>query len=101
LDARCRNARVLDDRGHNPRDDIVAVVGEHAKRDVKFIDYAEGPPQATGHVAQIGPARGAWLPDPDGNILGLARGSGRQPPNGGRTTVKTAPRREPSNKSWP
>ena len=51
--------------------DIEAVVGELEKRDVKFIDYGEGPLQTTGHIAQIGPARGAWLRDPDGNILGL------------------------------
>jgi len=51
--------------------DIETVVGELEKREVKFIDYAEGPLQTTGHIAQIGPARGAWLLDPDGNILGL------------------------------
>jgi len=51
--------------------DIAAVVGELEKREVKFIDYGEGPLQTTGHIAQIGPARGAWLRDPDGNILGL------------------------------
>ena len=51
--------------------DIEAVVGELEKREVKFIDYGEGPLQTTGHIAQIGPARGAWLRDPDGNILGL------------------------------
>jgi catechol 2,3-dioxygenase-like lactoylglutathione lyase family enzyme len=51
--------------------DIEAVVRELEKRDVKFIDYGEGPLQTTGHIAQIGPARGAWLRDPDGNILGL------------------------------
>jgi catechol 2,3-dioxygenase-like lactoylglutathione lyase family enzyme len=51
--------------------DVEAVVGELEKREVQFIDYAEGPLQTTGHIAQIGPARGAWLRDPDGNILGL------------------------------
>ncbi len=51
--------------------DIEAVVGELEKREVKFIDYGEGPLQTTGHIAQIGPARGAWLRDPDDNILGL------------------------------
>ncbi len=51
--------------------DVEAVVRELEKRDVKFIDYGEGPLQTTGHIAQIGPARGAWLRDPDGNILGL------------------------------
>ena len=51
--------------------DIEAVVRELEKREVEFIDRAEGPLMTTGHIAQIGPARGAWLRDPDGNILGL------------------------------
>lgn len=51
--------------------DIEAVVRELEKREVRFIDYGEGPLTTTGHIAQIGPARGAWLRDPDGNILGL------------------------------
>ena len=54
--------------------DIETVVGELERREVKFIDYADGPLQSTGHIAQIGPARGAWLRDPDGNILGLRQG---------------------------
>jgi len=51
--------------------DIEGVVGGLEKRGVKFIDYDEGPLQTTGHIAQIGPARGAWFLDPDGNTLGL------------------------------
>ena len=51
--------------------DIEAVVRELEKREVKFIDYSEGALQTTGHIAQLGPARAAWLRDPDGNILGL------------------------------
>jgi catechol 2,3-dioxygenase-like lactoylglutathione lyase family enzyme len=51
--------------------DVEAVVRELEERDVRFIDYGEGPLQTTGHIAQIGPARGAWFRDPDGNILGL------------------------------
>ncbi len=35
---------------------------------------AEGPLVTTGHIAQIGPARGAWFHDPDGNALGLRQG---------------------------
>jgi hypothetical protein len=31
-------------------------------------------PKTTGHIAQIGPARGAWFHDPDGNTLGLRQG---------------------------
>jgi catechol 2,3-dioxygenase-like lactoylglutathione lyase family enzyme len=51
--------------------DIEEVVAGLEKRGVKFIDYDEGPLQTTGHIAQIGPARGAWFHDPDGNTLGL------------------------------
>jgi len=51
--------------------DIEAVVRELEERQVTFIDYSEGPLQTTGHIAQLGPARAAWLRDPDGNILGL------------------------------
>ena len=51
--------------------DIEAVVRELEDREVSFVDYAEGPLQTTGHIAQIGPARAAWFRDPDGNTLGL------------------------------
>jgi catechol 2,3-dioxygenase-like lactoylglutathione lyase family enzyme len=51
--------------------DIEAVVRELEGRGVTFIDYDDGPLQTTGHIAPIGPARGAWVRDPDGNILGL------------------------------
>jgi catechol 2,3-dioxygenase-like lactoylglutathione lyase family enzyme len=51
--------------------DIEAVVRELEARGVSFIDYATGPLQTTGHISQLGPARGAWFRDPDGNTLGL------------------------------
>ena len=51
--------------------DIEATVRELEARGVEFVDYAEGPLQTTGHIAQLGPARGAWFRDPDGNFLGL------------------------------
>ncbi len=51
--------------------DIEAAVRELEGRGVSFIDYAEGPLQTTDHIAQMGPARGAWFRDPDGNTLGL------------------------------
>ena len=53
--------------------DIEAVVRELEDREVSFVDYAEGPLQTTGHIAQIGPARAAWFRDPDGNSLLLHR----------------------------
>lgn len=54
--------------------DIEAAVRELEARGVEFIEYTEGPLVTTGHIAQIGPARGAWFRDPDGNTLGLRQG---------------------------
>ena len=31
-------------------------------------------PKTTNFIAQIGPARGAWFKDPDGNVFGLRQG---------------------------
>jgi catechol 2,3-dioxygenase-like lactoylglutathione lyase family enzyme len=54
--------------------DIEATVGDLEAKGVAFLDYAEGPLATTGHIAQLGPARGAWFRDPDGNTLGLRQG---------------------------
>ena len=54
--------------------DIDATVRDLEERGVAFLDYTEGPLQTTGHIAQLGPARGAWFHDPDGNVLGLRQG---------------------------
>ena len=54
--------------------DIEATVRELEAKGVVFVDYAEGPLQTTGHIAQVGPARGAWFRDPDGNFLGVREG---------------------------
>jgi catechol 2,3-dioxygenase-like lactoylglutathione lyase family enzyme len=54
--------------------DIEAVVRDLEAKGVVFIDYTEGPLATTGHIAQIGPARGAWFHDPDGNTLGIRQG---------------------------
>lgn len=51
--------------------DIDKVVDDLAAQGVEFLDYDDGPLKTTGHIAQIGPARGAWFHDPDGNTLGL------------------------------
>lgn len=51
--------------------DIETTVRELESRGVGFIDYPEGPLRTTGHVAQLGPARGAWFHDTEGNVLGL------------------------------
>ena len=51
--------------------DIEATVRDLEEKGVQFIDYTEGPLVTTNHIAQLGPARGAWFRDPDGNILGV------------------------------
>jgi catechol 2,3-dioxygenase-like lactoylglutathione lyase family enzyme len=59
---------------HFEVDDIEATVRELESEGVVFVDYDDGPLRTTGHIAQIGPARGAWFRDPDGNFLGLRQG---------------------------
>jgi len=54
--------------------DVEAAVRDLEARGVTFVDYTEGPLQTTNHIAQIGPARGAWFRDPDGNFLGIRQG---------------------------
>jgi catechol 2,3-dioxygenase-like lactoylglutathione lyase family enzyme len=54
--------------------DIEAVVRDLEAKGVVFLDYTEGPLTTTGHIAQLGPARGAWFRDPDGNTLGVRQG---------------------------
>jgi catechol 2,3-dioxygenase-like lactoylglutathione lyase family enzyme len=51
--------------------DIAATVADLQAKGVAFLEYTEGPLITTNHVAQIGPAFGAWFHDPDGNTLGL------------------------------
>lgn len=59
---------------HFEVDDIESTVAELEARGVPFLDYTDGPLVTTGHIAPIGPARGAWFTDPDGNTLGLRQG---------------------------
>ena len=54
--------------------DIEAAVRDLESKGVSFLDYDEGPLKTTGHIAQVGPARGAWFQDPDGNTLGVRQG---------------------------
>ena len=66
------------ERGHTMAhfevSDIEAMVADLRSRGAVFEEYTEGPLVTTGGIAQIGPARGAWLRDPDGNLLGLRQG---------------------------
>ncbi len=59
---------------HFEVNDIEVAVADLEARGVTFLDYDDGPLRTTGHIAQIGPARGAWFKDPDGNTLGLRQG---------------------------
>jgi catechol 2,3-dioxygenase-like lactoylglutathione lyase family enzyme len=57
---------------HFEVDDIHAVIGELTGRGVAFEEYET--PKTTDFIAQIGPARGAWFKDPDGNVFGVREG---------------------------
>jgi catechol 2,3-dioxygenase-like lactoylglutathione lyase family enzyme len=59
---------------HFEVDDLDAIVRELESRGVQFLDYDDGPLKTTNHIAQIGPARGAWFHDTEGNILGVRQG---------------------------
>ena len=54
--------------------DIEAEVADLRSRGAVFEEYTEGPLVTANGIAQLGPARGAWLKDPDGNVLGLREG---------------------------
>ena len=57
---------------HFEVDDLDAVIGELTGRGVPFQDYET--PKTVNFIAQIGPARGAWFTDPDGNVFGVREG---------------------------
>ena len=57
---------------HFEVDDIEAVVRDLASRGVAFEEYET--PKTVNFIAQVGPARGAWFKDPDGNVLGVREG---------------------------
>src|SRR6187200_400550 len=54
---------------HFEVEDIEAAVRELSARGITFEEYET--PKTIGFIAQVGPARGAWFKDPDGNVLGL------------------------------
>jgi catechol 2,3-dioxygenase-like lactoylglutathione lyase family enzyme len=57
---------------HFEVDDIEAVIRDLTSRGVVFEEYEA--PKTTNFIAQIGPARGAWFTDPDGNVFGIREG---------------------------
>jgi catechol 2,3-dioxygenase-like lactoylglutathione lyase family enzyme len=58
--------------GHFEVADLDAVMANLRAHGVTFEEYES--PKTTDGVAQIGPARGAWLKDPSGNVIGLREG---------------------------
>jgi catechol 2,3-dioxygenase-like lactoylglutathione lyase family enzyme len=58
--------------GHFEVDDIEAVMQDLMSRGVVFEEYES--PKTTNFIAEIGPARGAWFKDPDGNVFGVRQG---------------------------
>jgi catechol 2,3-dioxygenase-like lactoylglutathione lyase family enzyme len=58
--------------GHFEVDDIEAEVRDLVGRGVSFNEYEQ--PKTVDFIAEIGPARGAWFSDPDGNVFGLRQG---------------------------
>jgi catechol 2,3-dioxygenase-like lactoylglutathione lyase family enzyme len=57
---------------HFEVDDIEAVIRDLNSRGVTFEEYEA--PKTVDFIAQIGPARGAWFKDPDGNVFGVRQG---------------------------
>jgi catechol 2,3-dioxygenase-like lactoylglutathione lyase family enzyme len=57
---------------HFEVDDIEAVIRDLTSRGVVFEEYET--PKTVNFIAQVGPARGAWFKDPDGNVLGVREG---------------------------
>jgi predicted enzyme related to lactoylglutathione lyase len=57
---------------HFEVDDIDTAVRELTGRGLGLEVYET--PKTVNGIAQIGPARGAWFEDPDGNVLGLREG---------------------------
>jgi len=58
--------------GHFEVDDIDAVIRHLTSRGITFEEYET--PKTVNFIAQVGPARGAWFKDPDGNVFGVREG---------------------------
>jgi catechol 2,3-dioxygenase-like lactoylglutathione lyase family enzyme len=57
---------------HFEVDDLESIIRDLTARGVTFEEYES--PKTTNFIAQIGPARGAWFKDPDGNVFGVREG---------------------------
>ena len=58
--------------GHFEVTDLDAEMAALRSRGIVFEEYEQ--PKTENGVAQIGPARGAWMRDPSGNVIGLRQG---------------------------
>jgi len=58
--------------GHFEVTDIEAEMASLRARGITFEEYEQ--PKTENGIAQIGPARGAWIQDPSGNVIGLREG---------------------------
>ena len=58
--------------GHFEVTDLDAVMADLMSRGITFEEYET--PKTVNFIAQIGPARGAWFKDPDGNVFGVRQG---------------------------
>jgi catechol 2,3-dioxygenase-like lactoylglutathione lyase family enzyme len=58
--------------GHFEVSDLEGEMRALRERGVVFEEYEQ--PKTENGVAQIGPARGAWMRDPSGNVIGLREG---------------------------
>ena len=57
---------------HFEVDDIEGAIRELTGHGITFEEYET--PKTVNFIAQIGPARGAWFKDPDGNVIGVREG---------------------------
>ena len=57
---------------HFEVDKIESVIRDLSARGVAFEEYES--PKTINFIAEIGPARGAWFKDPDGNVFGVREG---------------------------
>jgi catechol 2,3-dioxygenase-like lactoylglutathione lyase family enzyme len=55
-------------------DDVEATVSELAANGVEFEQYDEPIETDDGGIADLGPVKGAWMKDPDGNVLAITGG---------------------------
>ena len=74
----CRRSSAATPSAHFEVTDIEATVADIRSRGGVFEEYTSGALVTVNGIAQFGPtARGAWLKDPDGNVIGMRQGPSR------------------------